>query len=156
MPLINKNGNVSIVYNLPKRKRNLMTKEFLETFKKELDNVFYRIDDYQPLEQRNYWNTYQYMEGNGGFNEAFKTTCKKHNLMKAIYSYNQHMSWYDGDIFDGEITKLMVERGVIQKGDVGETVDDFDYANDDDFELEVTKINHKGYTVITKDWIVKE
>ena len=49
-----------------------MTKEFLQTFKQELDNVFNKEDDYQSLEKRNYWNTYQYMEGTCGFYEALK------------------------------------------------------------------------------------
>jgi len=58
MPIIKTGRNIfKFYYKLPKRKKNLMTKEFLQTFKQELDNVFNKENDYEPLEKRNYWNT---------------------------------------------------------------------------------------------------
>lgn len=155
MPIIKTGRNsFKFDYKLPKRKKNLMTKEFLQTFKQELDNVFNKEDDYQPLEKRNYWNTYQYMEGTGGFYKALKTACAKHNLTKAIYEYVCKMPWYDSDTFDSELTLLMVERGIIEEGSVEEIYDDYDYENDSDFELVTTKTKLKDCTVIHTDWIL--
>lgn len=142
-------------YKLPKRKKNLMTKEFLQTFKQELDNVFNKENDYQPLENRNYWNTYQYMESTCGFYDALKSACMKHNLTKAIYEYACKMPYYDSDLFDSELTLLMVERGIIEEGNIDETcIDDIYYENNNDFELVITETKLKDCTVIHKDWVL--
>lgn len=155
MPII-KTGRNSFEFNykLPKRKKNLMTKEFLQTFKQELDNVFNKEDDYQSLEKRNYWNTYQYMEGTCGFYEALKLTCEKYDLTKAIYKYACKMPYYDSDWFDSEVTLLMVKLDVIKEGNINETCDDTDYEDNDDFELIVTEEKLKDCTVIHTDWVL--
>lgn len=153
MPIIKTGRNIfKFYYKLPKRKKNLMTKNFLQTFKEELDNVFNK-DNYPEV--RNYWNFYFHMEGTCGFYEALKSACIKHNLTKAIYEYVCKMPYYDGDLFDDELVWLMVERGIIKEGDVSETCDDdFDYENDSDFELEITEEKLKDCTVIHKNWVL--
>ncbi len=153
MPIV-KTGRNSFEFNykLPKRKRNLITKEFLQTFKQELDNIFNK-DEYVPIEKRNYWNTYQLLESTGGFYEALKSACIKHNLTKAIYKYSSKMPWYDSDIFDDELLLLMVERGVIEEGSVDE-INDYSYENDKDFELVTTEEKLKDCTIIHKNWVL--
>ncbi|MDF2879603.1 MAG: hypothetical protein K0R54_160 [Clostridiaceae bacterium] len=154
MPLIRKGKNdVSIEYKLPKRKKNLLTKEFLQTFKQELDAVFNKKNDYEELDKRNYWNTYQYMEGTCGFYKALKIACAKHNLTKAIYDYACKMPYYDSDLFDDDIVLLMVEFGVIEEGTI-EEIWDIDYENDKDFELIITEQKLKDCTIIHKDWLL--
>jgi len=153
MPIVKTGRNsFKFDYKLPKRKKNLMTKEFLQTFKEELDNVFNK-DNYPEV--RNYWNFYFHMEGTCGFYEALKSACIKHNLTKAIYEYVCKMPYYDGDLFDDELVWLMVERGIIKEGDVSETFDDnIYYENNDDFELVITETKLKDCTVIHKNWVL--
>lgn len=152
MPLVRRNKNcLSIIYNLPKRKRYLMTKQFLETFKHEIDVIFKNDKD------STYWGYYGHLEGTGGFYEALKITCEKHNLTNAIFRYACSMPWYQSDLFDGEVTFLMVEREVISMGGVSEMdygMDDSLYEDDNTFELEVTVVKHKGYNVINKGWVL--
>ncbi len=154
MPIVKVGRNsYGFDYKLPKRKKNLITKEFLQTFKQELDDVFNK-ENYLPIEERNYWNTYQYLESTGGFYKALKTTCKKHNLTKAIYEYVCKMPYYDSDLFDSDLTLLMVERGVIEEGNIDEIYGDYDYENDSDFELVTTETKLKDCTVIHTDWFL--
>lgn len=149
-------NNFAFEYKIPKRKKNLMTNEFLQTFKNELDNICNKISGFDTLKTRNYWNTYQYLESSCGFYEALNLACKKHNLTKAIYKYASKMPYYDSDIFDSEMTLLMVERGIIDEGNIDEFDEESYYENNKDYKLEITKTKLKDCTIIHKNWILTE
>lgn len=40
-----------------------------------------------------------------------------------MFYITHKMPWYDSDIFDGELTKLICERGIIEEGDFDESND---------------------------------
>jgi hypothetical protein len=141
--------NIIFDYKLPKRKKNLITKEFLQTFKQELDDVF---NDKPKVKQCNYWNFYTHIENTSGFYKALLNTCEKHNLTKAIYIYACKLHWYDSDMFDSELVLLMVKYGVIEEGNISELY--YDYENDKDYELIITEKKLKDCTVIYKDWFL--
>lgn len=112
-------------YKLPKRKLKLITKEFLQTFKTELDYIFGGESSlvHIPSDKRTYWNYYQNLDSTGGFYRALKITCQKYNLGKAIYEYFQSKPWYISDCLDSELTELMYKLGVIDEGNVDELDD---------------------------------
>jgi len=111
---------ISNYFGLPNRKRNLLTKEFLQTFKKELikiDTEHNEKYDRPPLdyEKETYYSFYGQVAGNGLFYEALRNACEKHNLIKAIYNYAQKLPWYDSDCFDDDIVVEMMNKGLIEK-----------------------------------------
>lgn len=153
MPIIKRGNDFIFDYKIPKRKKNLMTKEFLQTFKDEIDNVF-SGENYPEVKQRNYWNFYFNLENTGGFYEALKLACKKYNLVKAIYMYACKMPWHDSDLFDDELVSLMIKHGIIEEGKIEDYGEEYDYENDKDFELVITEEKLKDCTIIHKDWIL--
>ena len=136
-------------YKLPNRKLKLITKEFLQTFKIELDNVFSGESSliHIPFEKRTYWNYYQNLDSTSGFYKALKTTCQRHNLNKAIYGYFRSRRWYISDYLDSELTELMYKLGVIEEGSIDE-LDDIQYIHDYEIKWYGRKTKHQGYNVI--------
>lgn len=143
--------DIRVYKKLPNRKKKLLTNEFLITFKDELIKVFSK--EYEDLTKETYWSFYAYIEECCGFDEALKIACKKHNLTKAIYEYGGRMQWYEYDVFTGDLTRLMLEKGIIEEG----KIDDIDcekiYKND----IGITKNfkilrEFKGYNVVEYDW----
>ena len=108
--------DIRVYKKLPNRKKKLLTNEFLTTFKDELIKVFSK--EYEDLTKETYWSFYAYIEECCGFDEALKIACEKHNLTKAIYEYGRRMQWYEYDVFSGDLTKLMVEKGIIEEGEI--------------------------------------
>ena len=47
--------------------------------------------------------------GTNGWNVAFKTACKKMNMMW-LYTYYDELLWWESDKFDGEITELLISK----------------------------------------------
>lgn len=140
-------------YKIPNRKKWLLTDSFLQTFKNELDTIFKINLEDNP----NYWNTYNYFEGTGGFYKALEITSKKFNVTKAIYEYASKMPWYHSDLFDAELTVMMYKRNIIEEGNVEE----IDKKLEDSLAILEAKgqiewfetvVKHKGYSVITKDY----
>ena len=139
-------------YKMPNRKKWLLTDEFLKTFKSEMDVIF-KLDDGATM-----WNSYLHLTSTGGFYEALKTACEKHNITKAIYEYACKLPWYHSDIFDDELVEIMVERGIIPEGSLDCIYDD-EYADDlHQLELEgkirwvESIIKYDSYSVHKKDW----
>ena len=154
-------------YKLPNRKLKLITKEFLQTFKIELDNTFSVESSliHIPFDKRNYWNYYQNLDSTGGFYKALKITCQKYNLEKAIYEYFQSRSWYISDYLDSELTELMYKLGVIDEGSIDELDDmnnpqNIQWLQDttDKNEIQWYKIVNKknGYNVLEYDYCYLE
>ena len=154
-------------YKLPNRKLKLITKEFLQTFKTELDYIFGGESSliHIPSDKRTYWNYYKNLDYTSGFYKALKTTCQKYNLEKAVYKYFQSRPWYISDYFDSELTELMYKLGIIEEGSVDE-LDDMNNpqyvqwlkdANDKN-KIQWYKIinKHEGYNVVKYDYCYLE
>ena len=141
-------------YRLPNKKKWLLTKEFLTTFKEELDKVFGIKGEENPT----YWNTYAGLDGTSGFYTALEVASEKHNVKKAIYEYASKMPWYLADQFDSELTIMMYQKGVIEEGSVEETDTSFSeeelYKKEKNGEIrwieEVEYFN--GYYVTRREW----
>lgn len=145
-------------YKLPNRKLRLITKEFLQTFKIELDNIFSGESSliHIPFDKRTYWNYYQNLDSSSGFYKALKITCQKHNLTKAIYEYFRNKAWYISDSLDCELTELMYKLGVIEEGSIDE-LNDVGWSqlnkwarDENNNEIQWYKIvnKYKGYNVV--------
>jgi len=52
---------------------------------------------------------YDLNSSTGGWNEAFKMTCKKLDMMW-LMDYYETLEWYDSDIFDGIIEDRIIEN----------------------------------------------
>lgn len=99
----------------PKEIQSRITKEFLITFRDELDKVFYEQKPRYPT----YWNHYQFLDNNGGFYDALETSCEIHNLNELDWYMNQS-PWYISDKLGGRLTEMLYERKIIEKGTIGE------------------------------------
>jgi len=147
--------DISIYKGLPNRKKAILTNEFLQTFKDELISIFTEDDVKQgrePLDYANktYYGFYDGIEVSSGFYKALKIACEKHNLTKAIYKYENNMAWYDSDMFDSDLTELMVERGIIEKGNYSELYGD-DSSKDEMTAYKLVK-RFKVYNVVEYKW----
>jgi hypothetical protein len=134
-------------YNgLTKRKRNLLTKGFLQTFKEELIKVYQPHYPNIDFENATYYSFYGQEEGTRGFYTALKNACKKHNLIKAIYEYANRMPWYDSDCFESDLVTEMIKQGIIEEGKIeyDEEMDESKYLTNK--YKEVTYCN--GYNVV--------
>jgi AAA15 family ATPase/GTPase len=145
-------------YKIPNRKKKLLTKEFLQTFKNELDKVFHEDDNEADLSKRNYINAYQHIESTSGFEKALQIACEKHNLTKAIYDYQNKLQWYDSDLFDGELMDIMLEKSIIEEGSPSESWYDYtereiDWTNNGDIQWYKSIIQYKGYNIMEYDYI---
>jgi hypothetical protein len=152
---LGRSGNIgwgiSTYFKLPNRKRKLLTKEFLQTFKDEIIRIDseYKNKFNRPqvdYEKETYYGFYGQIEGTVLFYQALKSACEKHNLTKAIYTYAQKMPWYDSDCFEDDLVLEMVNKRVIEK--------DNNYYDDVYDESEYMKAKyklveyHKGYNVV--------
>lgn len=136
---------------LPNRKRNLLTDNFFINLKSELEHIFKKKD-------MTYWDIVEISE-TYGFYEAFKNTCKKYNIKKAIYDfYNRH--WYDGYFIVEEITNLMLNRKMVREGNIDDSYNDEEIyeqlKNDSDVIFFKIIKPYKGYNVIEIDWSYKD
>lgn len=106
-------------YKLPNRKIKLITKEFLQDLKKEIDKLDaesrkkwkspYTID----YSKESYMGFYGDIWSTNLFYDALKNVCKKHNLVKAIYEYANNMTWYYSDVFNDYLFILMIQEDII-------------------------------------------
>jgi len=150
-----RSGNVgwgmSSYFGLPNRKKKLLTKEFLQTFKEELIKVFSENDKRNnrniDYENETYYGFYGEVESTGGFYKALKNACEKYNLTKAIYQYAQKMPWYDSDIFDDDLVLQMVEKGVIKEKCDNDFIADYDESKYMKSKYKLVS-HYKGYDVV--------
>lgn len=143
---------ISTYFGLPNRKKKLLTKEFLQTFKEELiriddtNNKKYNRPSYD-YENETYMGFFGDVESSYEYYGALKVACEKHNIVKAIYEYAQNLPWYDSDRFDSDLTLEMVNKGVIKY----DRPEDYEPLYDVD-EIEKAKyklVEHfKGYDVV--------
>ncbi len=81
------------------------------------------------------------------FYESLESACKKHNLVKAIYTYATKMPWYDSDCFDDDLVLEMVKRGVIEKDKPEDYFSDYHETDYMKAKYKLVQYN-KGYNVI--------
>lgn len=151
-----KSGNIgwgiSNYFGLPNRKRKLITKDFLITLKEEIikEDIENNIRlGHEPITREEYdkfgyIDFYGALEGTYLFDEALKSACEKHNIVKAIYDYVNKMPWYDYDCCIYDISSLMYKEGIVP----------YEYEYDEEQYCEeeipykiVTK--YKGYNEVT-------
>lgn len=110
MPIVN--GHVE--YEIPEEILNKIPAYFYFAMAGELLSVFgihifFKWDDGEG-------NKYYDLDSStGGWEEAFKATCKKLDMMWLI-DYANTLEWYDHDIFDGEIENEIIKR--VCEGDI--------------------------------------
>ena len=103
MPITEK---CSIYYSMQHNIKKQMDYKFCETFMKELHNVWgFSLNDFN-------WESIGYCEGTGGWYESFAATCRILNKGELLLYYN-NLSWYDSDLFDAELSELLVTYKLI-------------------------------------------
>ena len=101
-------------YRMPEEIRREFTREMMSCFLEKLVDIF----DYMPSKPT-YYDYIVYVESNAGWYEAFKKMCISYGL-EDILSYYDHLEWYDSDMFDGELSDLLLEYELIEEGKVDE------------------------------------
>lgn len=99
--------NVYIEYSIPEEIKNLITLEFLTEFRKQL----YRMHEYYSLDLFAD-DGIPMNPSTSGWYAAFGKACLisgKEDLLKYWYS----LPWYDSDIFDSELTEMLVSNNLI-------------------------------------------
>ena len=99
-------------YRMPEGIKREFTKGMMSCFLEELIDIFDRIPN-TPT----YYDDIVYIESTAGWYEAFKKMCISYGL-EDILSYYDHLEWYDSDMFDGEISDLLLEYRLIEEGEV--------------------------------------
>lgn len=140
------------LYKIPNRKKKLLTTEFLFSLKNEIDLRTNNKCD----KIRTYWGFYLHISGRKEFIDSLKVTCKKHNILKAIYVYAINLSEEQLELFIEELVILMVDRGVIVEGNIYDGIPNYDNEDEEYFvNCEEVK-EYKGYNVISNTWMLKE
>lgn len=142
-----------IPYKLPNRKKKLLTDEFLMTLKTELDEIF--INPEKQCEST-YLNSYIWLASTAGFQEALKIASEKHNVIHAIYEYDNKLPWHFSDAFQDDILLLMIERKIIDMGEFADSPSMEELIDEGIIEWNYIVQEHKGYRVIVKDWNIIE
>lgn len=92
----------------------MITKEFLIKFKKNIVSNF-KACRFHPCDTHDFDNeeTWINLGGTIGWDNAFAQTCREMNLPDLREYYNA-LTWFDSDTFDGDISDLAIEYGVIK------------------------------------------
>jgi hypothetical protein len=86
----------------------MITKEFLLKFKENLGSNFgYGVFDFDDEE---IWIN---LGSTMGWGHSFIQTCLEMNL-PALHEYYNALEWFDSDVFDGDISDLAIEYGIIR------------------------------------------
>ena len=114
------NDDLTITYNIPLNIKKKLTKEFLIDFKDKAITTFKQNDirlgrEPGAYEQDTYISWWMYMESTSGYVDSFLETCNKYKLYEIIEYYNE-LPWYDSDLFDSELGRMLVESGLIEEG----------------------------------------
>ena len=150
----------NFTYKLPNRKRKLITKEFLQDLKNEIDNLDaenrkkckspHTID----YSKKSYFGFYGEISSTYLFYDALKNTCIKHNLTKAVYEYSKNLPWYYSDVFNDYLFILMVDEGIIPF-ETKENKELCEYKIEHDIKYKLIH-HYKGYDVVEYDWWFKD
>lgn len=92
-------------YTIPDEIKKLMTYDFLKEFRNQLFIVF-------DLSLDTYADIIQGIESTAGWANALEDAC--HNTGKDdIWSYWDSLEWYDSDMFDWELSDMLIENRLI-------------------------------------------
>ena len=94
--------NSLFAYEMPTEIRQLITEEFCQAFKAELDAAF-------PTNR--YTTNYRNYEDTSGWVYAFVSTTTK--LCPKLKTYWDELEWYDSDMFSDKVFSIMEDYGVI-------------------------------------------
>ena len=106
MPIVGNGDDVHIEYEIPKHIKELITLEFL----KELRNQLFRIHGYSIDTFAE--DSILFSPSTGGWCTSFSKACISTNS-KELHNYWDSLEWYDSDIFDDELSNMLVENGLI-------------------------------------------
>ncbi|KEH88981.1 hypothetical protein Z967_12025 [Clostridium novyi A str. 4540] len=140
-------------YKLPNRKRNLLTKEFLQGLKEELFAISPIAESIENVVFFDYVGTY-------AFQDALYKISKKYNVVKAIYKYWCNLGWWYGDLCSQEIIALMYKYNIATDLEKNIKLLEQSYAeaiNDmEGIQYKFIK-KYKGYNVIKYEkWILSQ
>lgn len=107
-----KNNKVLDGYRISKRKRSLISKDFLKRFKKLHDEYFIIEENVDET----YYGWYSWYIGTETFDYILKLCCREFNIYNAIYLFSKRLSNDDYFIFLEDIVKLMVDFNLIEIG----------------------------------------
>lgn len=129
-------NNIVDGYRISKRKRNLITKDFLKRFK-ELHDEYFLIEE--NIDET-YYGWYSWYIGTETFDYIFKMCCQEFNVYKSIYLFSKRLCKDDYFIFLEDIVRIMIDFDLIDIGDIPKP----------NYECRSVKavIGFKGYNVI--------
>lgn len=101
-------------YRIPEYIKGNLTKEFLQAFVNNLMVVF----DIDELDKDSFltFESISMCESTAGWADALEMACLFAKMFD-IYSYYLTLPWYDSDMFDAEITDMLVDYSIIEGGD---------------------------------------
>lgn len=116
MPIVKNGDNIYVGYHIPEDIKSRIPDYFYIAMAGELVSI-YGIKILQKIEYSEYddngdkieYSYYDLDSSTGGWNEAFKATCRKLNMLWLI-EYCHSLDWYDYDIFNGEIEGEIIKR----------------------------------------------
>ena len=105
MPIINNDGKVSVVYQIPPEIKQKISDYFYIAFAGELHSVFGPM-----ISEKDEYDIYglSYVGGTAGWEAAFKATCNKLQ-MQWLLDYYITLEWYDSDLFDSEMEDAIIK-----------------------------------------------
>ena len=107
MPIVGDKNNLHIEYTIPEHIKILITDDFLKEFRKQLFRIFKDISLETFAEYGIPYNT-----PTGGYVAAFGKACLI-TKNEELFNYWRSLPCYDSDVFDGEITEMLIERKFI-------------------------------------------
>lgn len=117
MPIVGEKENIHVEYSMPENIKALITDEFLQEFRNQLIRIheYWSIDTF--AEEGVPMNT-----STSGWYAALGKACLLTNN-EELFNYWRTLSWYDSDIFDGELAEMLIERHLIL-GDLGKVIEE--------------------------------
>ena len=107
MPIVGEGKDVHVEYHMPENIKKLVTDEFLKEFRDQLFRIhgYYKLDAFAEY-------SVPVNTGTGGYSAAFFKACMLTGS-EELYNYSRTLPWYDADLFDGEITDMLIDRHFI-------------------------------------------
>ena len=115
MPIVGEGNDVHIEYAMPENIISLITYDFLKEFRNQL----FRIHEHYSLETFADFGIPINTSTSGWYAALGKTCLLTHK--EEVFDYWRELPWYDSDIFDGELAKMLVDRKLIL-GDSAEII----------------------------------
>ena len=107
MPIVGEGNDVHIEYAMPENIRNLITYDFLKEFRNQL----FRIHEHYSLDTFADFGIPINTSTSGWYAALGKTCLLTHK--EEVFDYWRELSWYDSDIFDGELAEMLIDNKLI-------------------------------------------